>query len=271
MGWARRGLITPTRGATGAFCFSFQDVAVLRRIRALLDADVPLRRVHEALEAVRGTLPVGRPLSAIEVSALGHRVLVRDESSVWEPNSGQLELDFERMPEATGNDPKPLELVRIGPPSADGALGVPVDDATRSADSWYDEALDLEAEQPERAIPAYERAIELDPQHAEAHLNLGRILHEHGRLAQAEVHYRRALAAAPDNARAVYNLGVALEDRNRPSEAKAAYERAVALDPDLAAAHFNLSRLLEREGSDADALGHLAEYKRLVDRRPHTE
>jgi hypothetical protein len=44
------------------------------------------------------------------------------------------------------------------------------------------------------------------------------------------------------------------------------YEAAPWLDTGLAVAHFNLSRLFEAEGWRPDALQHLAEYKRLIER-----
>ena len=55
-----------------------------------------------------------------------------------------------------------------------------------------------------------------------------------------------------------------LEDLGRPEEAAAAYEEALCLDGSLATAHFNLSRLCEARGDDAEALGHLLAYKRLL-------
>jgi len=139
-------------------------------------------------------------------------------------------------------------------------------DVRLSADDRYDAAVDLEASDPAGASAAYREALILDPGHAEAHLNLGRLLHEQGILDEAEAHYRAAVAADPANARALYNLGVALEDRGSAAEAVGAYEAALGMDPDLAAAHFNLSRLHEATGRRADALGHLAAYKRILDR-----
>jgi tetratricopeptide (TPR) repeat protein len=267
-GWVRRGLVAPARGLDSVRRFSFQDVTVLRHVLELLKADVPTRRVHEALDAIRDTLPAGQPLSGVAVSAMGHRVLVRDELSVWEPSSGQLELDFEvdATPEPE-NEASALRLPTSRSLTPDVAPPAVHDERHEGgADTWYDAAVDLEAEHPDEAIAAYRTAIELEPSHAEAHLNLGRILHEAASFAEAEDHYRRALAADPLNARATYNLGVVLEDRHQPADARIAYERAVALDPDLAAAHFNLSRLLEGEGRGADALGHLMRYRQLTER-----
>lgn len=145
--------------------------------------------------------------------------------------------------------------------------GSPPDSAPPpDADAWFDAALDLEGTDPEAARAAYERVLQAHPAHADAHLNLGRLLHEDGTVDEAEAHYRAALGADPGSPRAAFNLGVALEDQGRGNEAVAAYQRALDADPDLAAAHFNLSRLLEAAGRPAEALGHLASYKRILDR-----
>lgn len=255
LSWTRRGLITPTRGPRGAHVFSFQDIVLLRTARELLDADVPARKVRRALEALRDQLPVGRPLSAVTISAVGDRVLVQDEAGAWEPASGQLHIDFAVS-----------EIAQAAVPIARRALAERGDDEGMTADDWYDSALDLEAVSADEAIGAYRKALELDATHSDAHLNLGRLLHEAGRVDEAEAHYREAVEADPRSARAFYNLGVALEDRGLRPGAVAAYEAALRLDGDLAVAHFNLSRLFEAEGRKTEALSHLAEYKRLIQR-----
>ncbi|MDH3269709.1 MAG: tetratricopeptide repeat protein [Gemmatimonadota bacterium] len=255
LSWTRRGLISPKRGPRGAYIFSFQDIILLRTARELLDANVPPRRVSAALEALRDQLPVGRPLSAVTISAVGDRVLVRDEEAVWEPDSGQLSIDFSVH-----------EVAEATTPIARAALEQAGRDEGMSADDWYDSAVDLEAVSTHEAIEAYRRSLELDPTHSDAHLNLGRLLHEEGRIGEAEEHYRHAASADPHSARAFYNLGVALEDQASTTGAMEAYEAALRLDPELAVAHFNLSRLFEAEGHRAEALSHLAQYKRLLDR-----
>lgn len=254
LSWTRRGLISPERGPRGAYVFSFQDIVLLRTARELLDADVPARRVSASLEALREQLPVGRPLSAVMISAVGDRVLVRDEDTVWEPDSGQLRIDF-----------AVADVADATVPIARRALQEDGRDDGMDADDWYDSAVDLEAVSTDEAIAAYRRALDLDPTHSDAHLNLGRLLHEAGRIHEAEEHYRRAATADPQSARAFYNLGVALEDQSAVAGAVEAYEAALRLDPDLAVAHFNLSRLLEAEGRQTEALAHLARYKHLLD------
>lgn len=256
--WAREGLLQPERIDGGAWDFSFRDVVLLRTARELLDADVPLRRVRRALLDLRRSLPDGRPLSAVQLSSRGAAVVVTDEDGSWEPTSGQFHLDLAAA-DATG------ATLAYAPPVRATAVPRETADGPRTADAWYDEGLDLEGHAPEDAKAAYRRALELDAEHADAHLNLGRLLHEEGALAEAEVHYRSALTAEPESARAFYNLGVALEDGGRRAGAVEAYEAALRLDPDLAVAHFNLSRLLEGLGRPAEALGHLSEYKRLLE------
>lgn len=253
--WARSGLLTAERGAKGAYVFSFQDIVLLRTAKELLEQDVPARRVRAALEALREQLPVGRPLSAVHISAVGDRVLVRDAETIWEPDSGQVAIDF---PVA--------EVAEKAGPVVRRAMAVQAGGPEMSADDWYDAALDLEAVTVDSAVEAYREALAREPAHADAHVNLGRLLHERGDLVEAERHYRAAASADPDGGRARYNLGVALEDQGRADEAMAAYRDALRVDDALAAAHFNLSRLHEARDEDAEALSHLAAYKRLLGR-----
>src|SRR5438105_1236051 len=92
-----------------------------------------------------------------------------------------------------------------------------------TAEELFELALDLEAMSVDDARAAYERAIDLDPHHVDAHVNLGRILHESGAPLAAEQHYRAALEIEPDHAVAIFNLGVALDDLGRLTEAITMY------------------------------------------------
>lgn len=131
------------------------------------------------------------------------------------------------------------------------------------ADEWYQQGCELERTAPDRARRAYARALAAEPTHQHAHLNLGRLLHEAGELGAAEGHYRLAVLLG-DTALAWYNLGVVLEDTGRLAEARAAYGRALAAGPELIDAHFNMAGVLERLGDLMGALRHLSAYRRLV-------
>jgi tetratricopeptide (TPR) repeat protein len=145
-----------------------------------------------------------------------------------------------------------------------------------SATSWYELGCRLEAGEPARAIAAYERAVAGRPDFADAHNNLGRLLHDAGSAGAAEASYRRAIDADPGVALYWFNLGVAVEDQGRCAEAIAAYERAIELRADAADAHYNLARLLEltarRTGDDLllqRAVRHLLRYRELTRRNAH--
>jgi tetratricopeptide (TPR) repeat protein len=150
-----------------------------------------------------------------------------------------------------------------------------------SATSWYELGCRLEATEPARAIAAYERAVAGCPAFADAHNNLGRLLHDAGSLAAAESSYRLALCADPGVVLYWFNLGVVVEDQGRRAEAIAAYERAIEVaqggdaggPAGVAEAHYNLARLLEltgrRTGDDLmlrRAVRHLLRYRELTRR-----
>jgi hypothetical protein len=133
----------------------------------------------------------------------------------------------------------------------------------RSAQEWFHLALELEPSSPIEARAAYERALELDPTFADAHLNLGRHYHDLNELGKAEAHYREAVRHAPDDPTAHFNLGVLLEDRARKEEAILAYRQAIARDAEYADAHYNLGLLLESLGRRSQAMTHLMTARTL--------
>ncbi|MGE5277741.1 MAG: tetratricopeptide repeat protein [Acidobacteriota bacterium] len=251
--YVRAGFLRPALGSRGRFCFSFPDLVFLRTAKGLMEAHVPPRRIRGALRTLARKLPETERLTDVRIAAEGGRVVVEEGASRWQPESGQTLFDFGVQ-----------ELAAKVEPLARRTVARALAEDAFQADDWYELGCELEAGAPEQARVAYERALTLDSGHAEAHVNLGRMLHESGDAAGAGNHYRAALASRPEDATAAFNLGVALEDLGSLREALAAYERALEIDPADADAHFNAANLSERLRDSAAALAHWKSYRRLT-------
>lgn len=253
---ARSEFIQPDRGPGGHLVFSFQDVSLLRTALKLAAAQIPPRRIRVALSELRRQVPGERPLSAISVAVDGDEVIARDERTVWNPESGQTHFDFTTAPFDPGQP-----TFAIVPTSetaealADG----------RGAEEWYQLGCSLEDATADEAESAFRKTLAIVPAHRGAHLALGYLLHQSGRLDEAVLHYRLAADTDQADGLAAFNLGVALEDLKCPAEATRAYQRAVDADPELADAHYNLGRLCEEAGERTAAFEHFRSYKRLVE------
>ncbi|HWP64557.1 MAG TPA: tetratricopeptide repeat protein [Candidatus Limnocylindria bacterium] len=248
----RAGLIAPQRTPRGHLRFDFVDLILLRTTRGLLEQRVPLRRISRVLRSLRRQLGQ-RPLTRLHVFVDGDRVVAWDGTERWQPESGQYLFNFD-----TASIAKRARSVGQLPDAK--RVKVP----QFSASEWCDLAMEIEQSSPLEARAAYHHALDLDPGHVVARINLGRLLHADGNLVGAEAHFREAIRADPACALAWYNLGVVLEDDKRTDDAIACYEQAIVLDPNLADAHWNLSLLYERAGRRQDALRHLSIYRRLV-------
>jgi predicted TPR repeat methyltransferase len=100
----------------------------------------------------------------------------------------------------------------------------------------------------EESEESYNKAIAIKPDLAEAHYNLGNILKKLGRLEESEASYNKAIAIKPDLAEAHYNLGIILKELGRLEDAGASYSKAIAIKPDYAEAHSNLGLMLRKLG-----------------------
>ncbi len=108
-------------------------------------------------------------------------------------------------------------------------------------------------------------ALQLQPDYATAHYNLGTLFKEQGKLDEAVVCYQRALQLQPDYPLAHYNLGIVRQGQGKLDEAMACYQRALQLQPDLPEAHNNLGNVCHGLGMLGEAL---ACYRRAVQERP---
>ncbi|MBV8030622.1 MAG: tetratricopeptide repeat protein [Betaproteobacteria bacterium] len=242
------GFVAPTRGPRNAWRFSFQDLIVLRTAQALSAANVPAKRIARSIRELRRQLPEAMPLSGIRIAAVADRVVVREGAATWQADTGQYLLAFE-------GDPANGSLAVMERKPAEPRVG---------ADEWFDRGASIEEQDVQAAEHCYREAIRADGSHADAYLNLGSLLHDAGRLAEAERTYREGMKACRDAALLHYNLAVLLEDLGRKEEALEIYRGALRRDARLADCHYNLALLCDQLGRGREAIRHMAQYRRLT-------
>jgi DNA-binding transcriptional MerR regulator len=266
--YLRAGFVAPVRGDDGELRFSFSDLLLLRKAEGLVTDRIPPRRVRHALQMLRDRMPSGVSLAGVQLATDGEEIVADDGQVRWTPASGQVVFDFARSAAAReevgkGEGAPVTPLIRMRPP------GTPANDEGEdlTPQQLYERGCAIEDSSPGEARELYRRALVREPDYADAHINLGRVLHEAGELHAALLHYRSALKVRPLDPTASFNLGVALEDLGLVSEAITAYEQAIAADPNSADAHYNVARLLEQAGKPEIAVRHLLIYRQLTRRK----
>lgn len=247
------GLIEPVRGRGNEFRFSFQDMILLRTAKGLMDADVSPRRTISALVKLRDRLDADgrrRPLSSMRIVAEGSNVMVREQDSLWDAETGQGHFAFD-VESLAG------EVCTLAKRNLDVARQS--DDL--DSDDWYNLGLDLEETAPDKAPEAYRRAIALNPANADAHVNLGRLFQIRGDLRRAKRHYQSALEAVAEHQLALYNLGTVFDELDELDSAVSFYHQA----PQIPDAHYNLARIFEVRGDELAFRRHMRHYESLVE------
>jgi len=179
---------------------------------------------------------------------------VREGAAHWEPESGQLLMDFEVAAVSGG-------VALMTAPLPVGGHG-----DVEDAQALFEEARSLEDADAAAAEAAYRRVLAIAPDNADAWLNLGAMMCESGRCAEAVPLYEAAVAQCPSEPLLYFNLAIALEDMGRADEALQRYAQCLAEAPDFADAHFNAARLHEQLGHQQMALRHFNAYRRLQKR-----
>ncbi|XP_037555691.1 protein O-mannosyl-transferase TMTC1-like [Dermacentor silvarum] len=100
------------------------------------------------------------------------------------------------------------------------------------------------------AVKHYRLAIELWPEHASAHNNLGTVLTS---TEESEHHFRYALRVNPNHPGAHFNLANIYSKQGQKEVARTLLERAVELEPDFCEAYSSLAALAAEKGDLAEA------------------
>lgn len=241
------GFVSPSRGRRNEYRFTFQDVVLLRTAYELKSANIATRKIVRSLQSLKASLPDELPLSGLRITAVGNDIAVREGTTQWEAESGQLLIDFDVAAVAGGI----AVLPRKSEPAPMGSR------------DFFARAEQDESHDKTRAEAAYREALALTPGYIDAYLNLGALLCEAGRCDEAVVLYDEALRHGPEEPLLHFNRAIALEDIERLDDSLASYRRCLQLDPDFADAHFNAARLHEQLGDPQRALRHFNSYRRL--------
>jgi tetratricopeptide (TPR) repeat protein len=234
-----------------------EAVAVFQRAMALhpddytaaMNAGRALRMVRparseEASRAFSAALAL-RPESLAAVDAL---TTVLHDLAEYERAIELLEIALARHPDDARLLGK-LAREQLGAGRSEAAMATAREALARDPDEIIALVVEstalLEVEKDvEGAIAAARRAVELDPQDARMHHNLGRALAARGDVEEAMAAYRRAIALEPGLSGAYNNLGGLHSARGEYAEAIAARRKAVELDPRNEAAISSLAWLL---------------------------
>lgn len=96
----------------------------------------------------------------------------------------------------------------------------------------------------EEALTAFDQAVRLDPNNADAYNGKGTALFDLMRYEEALIAFDQTIRLDPNFAIAHRNRGVALHNLQRYEEALIAFDRAISLDPNFAIAYYNKGNTL---------------------------
>jgi tetratricopeptide (TPR) repeat protein len=257
--WQRTQLIDSRSTDHDEDGYAFRDLVVLRAIVSLLNKGIPLQRIRRNLDTLRGRLPdLDDPAAALRLwSEDSDRLVVRHAGRLEEAG-GQLLLEFETEEARTD---EPVSSLLAYEPTVDRSGPSASDDAV----AWFEKGceLDAESESWSKAIEAYERALELDPDYADAYCNLGAVRYNQGKRAEARRAFEACLARAADHVEANFNIANVLEEDGNDAAALAHYRRALTADPLYPDLHINLALLYEKIGRPRPAHEHWRRYLQL--------
>ena len=240
-GWEKAGLIAP------AELYSFVELLQLKKVRDLRAKRVRPAVIRASLQAMlKQVAGMENPLLEAGTFSMAGRIAFRHQGAAVEPLAGQFVMDFDNRERVVSAKLRPMR-------------------AAENAAELFAKGITLE-EDPNgqlEAIECYLGVIELEPNHAAAHINLGTLYYNRQDYKKAEQHYRRAVEVDPRYALGYFDLGNVLDETGRVDEAIRAYRSALALAPTYADAHYNLALAHEKTRQPRRALTHWRAYVRL--------
>ena len=242
--WEKAELVAVTES------YSFFDLLQIKKIRDLCAHKVRPAVIRQSLDAMqKQAAGMDNPLLEAGAFSTGHRIAFRHEGKVVEPIAGQFIFDFSARDNVV-TKATPLAKAATAPADVAGLFAQGI-------------ALEEDPNTQVQAITAYQRVLELDAEHAAAHINLGTLHYNRQDYSLSEKHYRAAIASDPRYALAYFDLGNVLDETGRVAEAIQAYNTALQLAPTYGDAHYNVALAYEKVREPRKALKHWRAYVKL--------
>jgi tetratricopeptide (TPR) repeat protein len=236
---------------------AFNDAVVLLTSARYEDAIAVLKTsVSPSLAAVRDeqTRLASADARSESRDLVGARGEMEDAVRAF-PKSGQLHWGLGRLQSALGDDTAALRSFETAAalPSLGGLAHI-----YASIGRIRHNQLDLES-----ALAAYSRRIDLTPNDAGAHIDLGDVYRAQDRLDEALAEYLIASLLDPANVKALATAAQIHAAAGRDDSAVTLLRRAVALNPSHLEARYALSRALMRLGLIDEARSELQVFEQL--------
>jgi tetratricopeptide (TPR) repeat protein len=240
--WQKAGLVAATDS------YSFYDLLKLKKVRDLSSKKVRPAVIRESLQAMQKQVAgMENPLVEAGTFSTGARIAFRHDGKAFDPIAGQFVMDFAPQEKVVAaQHVAPIRVIETA--SEYFARGIALEEDPGAAKD---------------AIAAYQRVLEIEPQHAPAHINLGTLYYNLQDYVKAELHYRKAIEADARYALAYFDLANVLDETGRLQEAIRVYKTAIQLAPTYADAHYNLALAYEKIRENRKALSHWRIYIRL--------
>lgn len=246
-GWEKAGLVA------AAESYSFFDLLQIKKVRDLCARKVRPATIRQSVDAMqKQAAGMENPLLEAGAFTTGHRIAFRHDGKVLEPIAGQFMLDF-----VSRDNVVTKSAIAINQPEAEPGAGNVAELFARGI------ALEENLSTQTQAIAVYQQVLDLDPEHAAAHINLGTLYYNRQDYALAERHYRKAIEIDSRYALAHFDLGNVLDETGRLTDAIQSYHTALQLAPTYGDAHYNLALAYEKLREPRKALRHWRAYVKL--------
>ena len=121
-----------------------------------------------------------------------------------------------------------------------------------------------EAKTKQQALPEYQEALKQNPLDVNTQCRLGDLFDSNGDRSTAYMYFSKAVELEPNNAEANLGLAKTLIAMDQKAKALPILEHAVQLEPAEASAHYRLSSLYREEGRSEDAKRELAQFQKYT-------